>query len=132
MLLPRPEAEDALAKLAADGALDLGAVRLERHGRAVHLIVSNPRYLNAEDQATIDAMEIGVDVAILDPTATSRCCAGGRSSIPNTRGGVSSAAASTSRTSIAARFPIVWFPQRELGFVHKFLRGVAKPDRTAG
>ena len=33
MLLPRPESQEALAKLATDGALDLGAVRLERHGR---------------------------------------------------------------------------------------------------
>ena len=63
MLLPRPESTAALATLDAQGYVDLGAVRLERHGAAVHLLTSNPRYLNAEDQATIVAMEIGVDVA---------------------------------------------------------------------
>ena len=57
----------ALATLAAQGFVDLGPVRVERHGRAAHLLSSNPRYLNAEDQGTIDAMEIGVDVATLDP-----------------------------------------------------------------
>ena len=38
---------------------------MERHSRAVHLIASNPRFLNAEDQTTIGNMEIAVDVAIL-------------------------------------------------------------------
>src|SRR6476660_3630833 len=57
MLLPHPRTPDALATFAAKGVLDLGAARLERYGRAVHLIMSNPRFLNAEDQTTIDAME---------------------------------------------------------------------------
>src|SRR6516162_5800436 len=77
MLLPRPESQEALAKLATDDALDLGAVRLERHGRAIHLIMSNPRFLNAEDQTTIDAMEVGVDVAILDPESDIAVLRGG-------------------------------------------------------
>ncbi len=67
MLLPRPEAAAALTTLNAQGFVDLGPVRVERHGNAAHLLSSNARYLNAEDQATIDAMEIGVDVATLDP-----------------------------------------------------------------
>src|SRR5262249_17666834 len=67
MLLPRPEAQQHLARLAADGAVDLGPARVERRGRAAHLTAANPRYLNAEDQTTLDAMEIAVDVAILDP-----------------------------------------------------------------
>ena len=82
-------------KLRGRGVLDLGAVRLERHGRAIHLIMSNPRFLNAEDQATIDAMEIGVDVAILDPASDIAVLRGGPSSIPNIAAAVSSAAAST-------------------------------------
>src|SRR6516164_11490845 len=61
----------------AGGALDLGAVRLERHGRAIHLIMSNPRFLNAEDQTTIGAMEVGVDVAILDPESDIAVLRGG-------------------------------------------------------
>ena len=95
MLLPRPEAAAALATLAAQGFVDLGPVRVERHGRAAHLLSTNPRYLNAEDQGTIDAMEIGVDVATLDPGPKSRCCAGSRSSTPSMPAGASSAPAST-------------------------------------
>jgi thioesterase DpgC len=128
MLLPRPETAAALATLAAQGFLDLGPVRLERHGRAVHLLSSNPRYLNAEDQGTIDAMEIGVDVATLDPGTE----------IAVLRGQPVEHAKYTGRRLFGAginlthlyhgKIPYLWYLQRELGFVHKYLRGIATPD----
>ena len=128
MLLPRPESEDALAKLAADGALDLGAVRLERHGRAIHLIMSNPRFLNAEDQTTIDAMEIGVDVATLDSASDIAVLRGGVVDHPKYRGRRIFGSGINLTHLYRGKVPFVWFLTRELGFVHKFLRGVAKPD----
>jgi (3,5-dihydroxyphenyl)acetyl-CoA 1,2-dioxygenase len=128
LLLPRPETAAALATLAAQGFLDLGPVRLERHGRAVHLLSSNPRYLNAEDQGTIDAMEIGVDVATLDPGTE----------IAVLRGQPVEHAKYTGRRLFGAginlthlyhgKIPYLWYLQRELGFVHKYLRGIATPD----
>jgi thioesterase DpgC len=127
MLLPRPEAEDALAKLASDGALDLGAVRLERHDRAIHLIMSNPRFLNAEDQTTIDAMEIGVDVAILDPESHIAVLRGAPAEHPKYAGRRIFGSGINLTHLYRGRIPFVWFLQRELGFVHKFLRGVARP-----
>ena len=128
MLLPRPESEDALAKLAAEGTLDLGAVRLERHGRAIHLIMSNPRFLNAEDQTTIDAMEVGVDVAILDPESDIAVLRGAPVEHPKYAGRRIFGSGINLTHLYRGRIPYVWFLQRELGFVHKFLRGVAKPD----
>jgi (3,5-dihydroxyphenyl)acetyl-CoA 1,2-dioxygenase len=128
MLLPRPQTAAALATLDANGFVDLGAVRVERHGRAVHLLSSNPRYLNAEDQGTIDAMEIGVDVATLDPATD----------IAVLRGQVVEHAKYAGRRIFGAgvnlthlyhgAIPFLWYLQRELGFVHKYLRGVASPD----
>src|SRR5262249_37568093 len=41
MLLPRPEAEENLARLAADGVIDLGPARVERRGRAAYLTARN-------------------------------------------------------------------------------------------
>jgi thioesterase DpgC len=38
MLLPRPETTAALVELDAQGFVDLGPVRVERQGRAVHLL----------------------------------------------------------------------------------------------
>src|SRR3984957_15748561 len=49
MLLPRPEIAALAAEFASRGSLDLGAARLTRKGKAVHLDMSNPRFLNAED-----------------------------------------------------------------------------------
>jgi thioesterase DpgC len=128
MLLPRPQTAAALATLDANGFVDLGAVRVERHGRAVHLLSSNPRYLNAEDQGTIDAMEIGVDVATLDPATD----------IAVLRGQVVEHAKYAGRRIFGAgvnlthlyhgAIPFLWYLQRELGFVHKYLRGIASPD----
>jgi thioesterase DpgC len=128
MLLPRPETAAALATLAAKGFVDLGPVRLERHGRAVHLLSSNPRYLNAEDQGTIDAMETGVDVATLDPGSEIAVLRG--QPVEHTKyAGRRIFGAGINLTHLYhGKIPYVWYLQRELGFVHKYLRGIATPD----
>jgi thioesterase DpgC len=128
MLLPRPETASALATLDAQGYVDLGAVRVERHGRAIHLLSSNPRYLNAEDQGTIDAMEIGVDVATLDPGSDIAVLRG--QPVRNAKyAGRRIFGSGINLTHLyQGTIPFVWYLQRELGFVHKFFRGVATPD----
>ena len=55
MLLPRPESAALAAEFASRGSLDLGAARLTRRGKAVHLDMINPRFLNAEDDTTLAA-----------------------------------------------------------------------------
>src|ERR1700674_4308856 len=86
MLLPRPEADALLVRLGAVGSVDLGCVKVERHGRAAYLTTRNPRYLNAEDQTTLDAMEIAVDVATLDPKTDIAVLRGGTVDHPKYRG----------------------------------------------
>ena len=128
MLLPRPETAAALRKLDAEGFVDLGPVRVERHGQAAHLISTNPRYLNAEDQGTIDAMEIGVDVAILDPGTDIAVLRG--APVQNAKyAGRRIFGSGINLTHLYhGSIPYIWYVQRELGFVHKYLRGVASPD----
>jgi thioesterase DpgC len=128
MLLPRPETTAALATLAAQGFVDLGPVRVEQRGRAVHLLSSNPRYLNAEDETTIDAMEIGVDVATLDP-ATEIAVLRGQAVAHAKYAGRRIFGAGINLTHLyRGTIPFLWYIQRELGFVHKYLRGVASPE----
>lgn len=136
MLLPLPASAEALAAFRANGELDLGAARLERRGKAVLLTESNPRFLNAEDNTTLDAMETAVDVAILDPD----------SEIMVMRGGVVEHAKYAGRRLFGAGInltrlfrgdiPFEWFMRRDLGYVHKLLRGVASeelvPDDVGG
>ena len=128
MLLPHPRTQAALVRFEAGGSLDLGAVRLERHGRAVHLIMSNPRFLNAEDQTTIEAMEIGVDVATLDTASDIAVLRGGTVDHPKYRGRRIFGSGINLTHLYRGKVPFVWFLTRELGFVHKFMRGVARPD----
>jgi len=128
MLLPRPETDEHLARLAADGVVDLGPARLDRRGRAVHLTAANPRYLNAEDQTTLDAMEIAVDVATLDPASDIGVLRGGAVEHPKHRGKHIFGAGINLTHLYRGKIPFVWFLQRDMGFVHKFLRGVARPD----
>lgn len=128
MLLPRAEAAGLNAKLAADGRLDLGAAILERHGKAIVLTTRNPRFLNAEDETTLDVMEIAVDLAILDPATEIAVMRGGELDHPKYRGRRVFGSGINLTHLYRGRIPFVWFMQRDLGFVHKLMRGVARPQ----
>jgi thioesterase DpgC len=67
MLRPRQEALDRLDDFRRTGVADMGLAHLERRGRVAHLELRNPRFLNAEDDGATAALEIGVDLALLDP-----------------------------------------------------------------
>ncbi|HXE17339.1 MAG TPA: enoyl-CoA hydratase/isomerase family protein [Stellaceae bacterium] len=128
MLLPHPESNEAAARFARDGVLDLGAATVTRRGRAVHVEMRNPRYLNAEDQGTIDAMEVAIDVATLDSRTDIAVLRGGPLDHPKYRGRRSFGAGINLTHLYRGQIPFVWFIERELGWVHKLLRGVATPD----
>jgi (3,5-dihydroxyphenyl)acetyl-CoA 1,2-dioxygenase len=130
MLLPREESAEALAKFLRDGRLDLGTAKVERRGKAVVLLLSNPRFLNSEDLSTQAATEIGTDVCILDP----------RSQVAVLRGDTVPAGKYAGRRVFNSginlthlyygRIPFLWFLIRDTGFVNKIVRGLARPDVT--
>lgn len=128
MLLPRPESAETLARLDAAGVVDLGAAVVQRRGPAVHVTMTNPRYLNAEDQTTLDAAEIAVDLATLDPSTHIAVLRGGAVDHPKYLGRHLFGSGINLTRLYRGEIPFVWFLQRDLGFVHKFLRGVARPD----
>ena len=128
MLLPREESADALAKFQRDGKLDLGFARVERQGKAAVLLLANRRFLNSEDNSTQTATEIGADVCILDR----------QSEVAVLRGDVVPEGKYAGRRVYNAginlthlyygKIPFLWFLVRDLGFVNKLFRGVARPD----
>ena len=73
-------------------------------------------------------MEIGVDVAILDTASDIAVLRGGVVDHPKYRGRRIFGSGINLTHLYHGKVPFVWFLQRELGFVHKFLRGVARPD----
>ncbi len=128
MLLPRPESAELLRKLQTEGAIDLGPAKVERRGKAAFVTARNPRFLNAEDDATLDAMEIAVDVAILDPATDIAVLRGGEVEHPKYCGRRLFGAGINLTHLYRGKIPFVWFLKRDLGFVHKLLRGVARPQ----
>jgi thioesterase DpgC len=128
MLLPRTEHAEHLRSLAAAGRVDLGSAQVTRRGKAAVVTASNPRFLNAEDNTTIDAMEIAVDLAILDPESDIAVLRGGAVDHPKYAGRRLFGAGINLTHLYRGKFPFVWFLKRDLGFVHKFFRGVARPE----
>jgi (3,5-dihydroxyphenyl)acetyl-CoA 1,2-dioxygenase len=67
MLRPRREALERLEEFRESGRADLGLARVERIGKIGQVELANPRFLNAEDDGATAALEIGVDLVLLDP-----------------------------------------------------------------
>ncbi len=128
MLLPRAESAGLAAAFASRGSLDLGAARLTRRGKAVHLDMINPRFLNAEDDTTLSQTELAVDVATLDRTTDIAVMRGVAVENEKYRGKRIFGAGINLTHLYLGKIPFLWFLIRDLGYVHKLLRGVAWPD----
>jgi (3,5-dihydroxyphenyl)acetyl-CoA 1,2-dioxygenase len=130
MLLPREESAEALAKFLRDGRLDLGTAKVERQGKAAVLLLSNPRFLNSEDLSTQAATEIGADVCTLDPNSEVAVLRG--DVVPT--GKYAGRRVYNSGINLThlyhGRIPYLWFMVRDLGFVNKMMRGLARPEVT--
>jgi thioesterase DpgC len=128
MLLPRPEALDLRDRLAADGRVDLGTARVERHGAVSVVWINNPRYLNAEDQGTLNEVEIAVDLAMLDPETAVGVLRG----VPCDRGkyaGVPVFCTGINLTHLyQGKIPYLWYLIRDMSFINKIYRGLGTPE----
>ena len=128
MLLPRAESLARRQEFERAGRLDLGASEVFRDGKACCVIQKNPRHLNAEDDTTLAAAEIAVDLAILDP----------HTSIGVLRGGVVERGGFKGRRVLGSginltrlylgKVPFIWYLARDLGVVNKIYRGLARED----
>jgi len=119
------EAVGALGPLVDRAGQD---VDVERRGKAAIVTSKNERFLNAEDDTTLDAMETAVDVAILDAKSDIAVLRGGEVEHPKYRGRRLFGAGINLTHLYRGQIPFVWFLRRDLGFVHKFFRGVARPE----
>jgi thioesterase DpgC len=128
MLLPRPEAEALLPDFLKSGLVELAGGSVERRGKAAYVTYKNPRFLNAEDQTTIDGLEICVDLALLDPSAEVAVLRGGTVEHPKYRGRRIFGAGINLTHLYHGRIPFIWYLQRDLGYVNKLYRGLARAD----
>jgi thioesterase DpgC len=132
MLRPLPRAEALAADFARDGVVDLGTAEVRRVGRAAHVIMKNPDYLNAEDDTTVEPVECAVDIALLDE-ASDVCVLRGGPVTPERYRERGAFCTGINLTRLYdGKIPYLWTIDREMGFINKIFRGLALgPDALA-
>ncbi|MBF9129477.1 enoyl-CoA hydratase/isomerase family protein [Plantactinospora sp. S1510] len=129
MLRPTPRAMELLPEFQVTGQLRMAAVHLERRAGVARLTLCREDCLNAEDETQVDDMETAVDLALLDPQVRVGMVRGGPMSHPRYRGRRVFSAGINLKKLSAGDIPLVGFLlRRELGYLHKLLRGLASAE----
>jgi thioesterase DpgC len=129
MLRPTPRALRLLPEFRRTGLADLGSVRVERERGAARLTMCRDDCLNAEDDRQVDDMEAAVDLALLDPGVRVGLLRGGEMSHARYRGKRVFSAGINLKALQAGRISLVDFLlRRELGYIHKLMRGILVED----
>ncbi|GAA4896826.1 (3,5-dihydroxyphenyl)acetyl-CoA 1,2-dioxygenase DpgC [Streptomyces coeruleoprunus] len=132
MLRPTPRALELLPRFAETGIADLGSVRLERTDGVARLTMCRDDCLNAEDDRQVDDMETAVDLALLDPAVEVALVRGGEMTHPRYRGRrVFSAGINLKALHNGGISLVDFLLRRELGYLHKILRGLLLDDGPA-
>lgn len=126
---PTPEALAALPSFRTLGHADLGVARVRRDGAVGEVTVDNRDVLNAEDDALVAALEVAVDLVLLDDTIRVGVMRGAPMTHPRYAGrrvfsaGINLTALYQGRISLTD-----FFLRRELGYINKIFRGLSVPD----
>jgi (3,5-dihydroxyphenyl)acetyl-CoA 1,2-dioxygenase len=129
MLRPRAESLAREAEFLQTGRLDLGTAVVERRGRVGVLWHRNPRFLNAEDDSTTAALEIGTDLLLLDPRVEVGVLRGTTVDHPKYAGHyVFNAGINLTHLYYGQISFVDFFIAREMGFVNKIYRGLSHPE----
>ena len=136
MLRPRQESIARVDEFIRAGVIDFGPARVERHGKAAVVTVQNPRFLNAEDDDTLDDTETATDIAILDPLSEICVLRGGVVDHPKYKGRKIFSSGINLTHIYRGKIPYLWYIRRDMGVVNKMFRGVAtgtaSPDEIYG
>jgi (3,5-dihydroxyphenyl)acetyl-CoA 1,2-dioxygenase len=130
MLLPRPEALEHSQRFRQDAKLEFAGATLERRGKAAQVTMRNPRFLNAEDESTLDGLEIAIDVATLDPATDIAILRGDVVEHTKYRGRRLFSAGINLTHLYQGKIGLVWYIKRDMGLVNKLYRGVAERDTS--
>ena len=130
MLLPLSASPSRLSEFQRSGALDLGGARIERQGKAAVVTMTNPRFLNAEDESTLVPLETAIDIALLDPQTDICVLRGGVVDHPRYAGKRLFGAGINLTHLYQGKIRYLWYMLRDLGLVNKIYRGVALPDMS--
>ncbi len=130
MLLPRPEAFEQARRFAERGKLEFEGATLERRGKAAFVTMRHPRFLNSEDESTVDGLETAIDVATLDPATDIAVLRGDTVEHTKYRGRRLFSAGINLTHLYHGKISYVWYIKRDMGLVNKLFRGVARADSS--
>jgi (3,5-dihydroxyphenyl)acetyl-CoA 1,2-dioxygenase len=128
MLLPRVEALEHRRRFGERDKLEFEGATLERRGRAALVTMRNPRFLNAEDETTLDGFEIAVDVATIDARTEIAVLRGDSVQHAKYRGQRLFSAGINLTHLYHGKISYLWYIKRDMGVVNKLFRGVAHPQ----
>lgn len=129
MLRPTARAVELLDVLHEHDAVDLGTVRLERHGVGGRVTLQNTDCLNAEDMRLLGDLETAIDLVSLDERMHVGVLRGGVMTHRKYEGRRVFCAGINLRALNEGRIPLVDFLLvRELGLVRKLQCGVLMPE----
>src|SRR5450631_2443305 len=126
MLLPGPETLDRLPYFRKHGAIDLGTAAVLRTGKASIIEMRNPRFLNALDDTTLDALETAVDLAILDAETSVAMLRGGLVEHPKYAGRRLFSAGINLTHLYYGKISYLFYIKHVMGFENKIFRGLAQ------
>ncbi len=136
MLNPKAESIERGREFVRNGMIDFGPARVERLGKSAVVTVHNPRFLNAEDDDTLDDTETATDIAILDPASEICVLRGDYVDHPKYHGRKIFSAGINLTHLYRGKIPFLWYIRRDMGVVNKMFRGVAfgagGPDEMQG
>lgn len=124
MLLPKREAEDRIAEFRRTGFVHLGSATVERKGNVGTVTLTNPQFLNAEDDNASAALETAVDLVLLDDRIQIGVLRGGElqhAKYPGRR--VFNAGINLTHLYYGQISFVEFIIERELGLLNKIYRG---------
>jgi thioesterase DpgC len=124
MSQPTSAARERLDDFARDGCADLGPIRVDREGDIGHVTIQNHAFLNAEDDASTAALEVAIDLVLLDDAVRVGVLRGAEATHPKYAGRRIFGAGINLTHLYQGQISLVEFMlERELGQVTKVYRG---------
>jgi thioesterase DpgC len=128
MLRPKPESLERLAEFQRTGSVDLDTAYVQRVGRAGYVYARNPRFLNAEDDSTLEPLETAVDLVTLDPAIEVGVLRGAQVDHARYRGRHVFSAGINLTHLYHGQISYLFYITRDLGVVNKLYRGLSGPE----
>ena len=125
MLLPKMESIERAREFVLNDVIDFGPAKVERQGKAAVVTIKNPRFLNAEDDDTLDDTETAVDIAIFDPMSEICVLRGDYVDHPKYKGRKIFSSGINLTHLYRGKIPYLWYIRRDMGIVNKMFRGLA-------